>query len=138
MRARKRATILCLAAAAVPAAADDGVLRSLRMREPRPVQARWNAIPPGQRVAQLPSARSQGDPPDDPAPTPAADPLSPPPSSPSPPSSPAPPSSPPPPSSPRPPTSPSPPAPAEPSPASGPPSPSSSQDKQSSDGATLG
>jgi iron complex outermembrane recepter protein len=57
----KRAAILCLAAAATPAAADDRAPSSLRMREPRPADAAWRPLQLGRRVAQLPA----DEPPDD-------------------------------------------------------------------------
>jgi outer membrane receptor protein involved in Fe transport len=71
----KRVAILCLAAVAVPAAADDHAPRSLRMREP-PARTRLAPIPPGRRVAQRPPDPPSGDPPADPAPAdpPPADP----------------------------------------------------------------
>src|SRR5262245_44833830 len=93
MRTTKHAAILCLGAAAavVPAAADDHTPRSLRMREPRSARPRWNAIPLGRRVAQVPPDGQPDDPPGDPSP-PAVDPRSTPPdrSPPSPPSPPEP------------------------------------------------
>src|SRR5678815_5952104 len=91
MRTTKQAAILCLgaAAAAVPAAADDHTPASLRMREPRSVRPRWNAIPLGRRVAQVPPDGQPGDPPGDPTP-PAVDPPSTPPDSSTPPTPPTP------------------------------------------------
>jgi outer membrane receptor protein involved in Fe transport len=130
MRTTKQATILCLAAAAaaIPAAADDHVPRSLRMREPRPARTRWNQTPLGRRVAQVPPDGSPSDAPDDPTPTPAADPRSTPPDS----------STPPAPADPRstPPDSSTPPAPADPPPAPTRPAPAaSSPAKPTLDGA---
>ena len=90
MRTTNRVAIMCLAAAvaAVPAAADEHVPGSLRMREPRPARARWSAIPLGRRVAQAPIGSTPA-PPADPTPAPPAD--SPPPASaPAPPAAPAP------------------------------------------------
>jgi iron complex outermembrane receptor protein len=97
MRTTKYAAILCLgtAAAAIPAAADDHTPSSLRMREPRSARPRWNAIPLGRRVAQVPPDGQPGDAPDDPPdgqpgdapddpPPPATDPRSAPPDSPTP------------------------------------------------------
>lgn len=73
----KHAAILCLAAAAAPAAADDHVPSSLQMREPRPARTRGNPIRLGRRVAQLPPDAAPGD---APAPPPPGDaPASPPP-----------------------------------------------------------
>src|SRR6266699_2384916 len=93
MRTPKQAAILCLAVAAVPAAAaDDHAPSSLRMREPGPARTRWN-IPRGQRVAQAPPDGPQSDAPDGPPPTPPSDPSPTPPSGPPPPTPPADPSS---------------------------------------------
>lgn len=63
----KHAAILCLVAAAAPAAADDRAPSSLRMREPRAAHTRWNPIRLGRRVAQLPPDDA---PSDEPAPPP--------------------------------------------------------------------
>src|SRR6185436_2167300 len=83
MRTTKQAAILCLGAAfaAVPAAADDHAPGSLRMREPRSVRPRWNALPLGRRVAQVPPDGQPGDAPGDPPPAPPADPRPTPPDS---------------------------------------------------------
>jgi iron complex outermembrane receptor protein len=72
----KHAAILCLAAVAAPAAADDRAPSSLRMRAPA-ARPRGAPIPIAQRVAQQPPDGSPGDPPDPPAPddTPAAPPA---------------------------------------------------------------
>jgi outer membrane receptor protein involved in Fe transport len=74
MRTTNRVATLWLVAAvaAVPAAADEHVPGSLRMREPRPVRARWTAIPLGRRVAQAPAGSTPA-PPADPTPAPPAD-----------------------------------------------------------------
>ena len=80
----KHAAILCLAAAAAPAAADDRAPSSLRMRAPRAAHTRWNPIQFGRRVAQVPPDGSpDGSPDDAPAPPPVvpeppASPVSPP------------------------------------------------------------
>jgi iron complex outermembrane recepter protein len=60
MAMTKRAAILCLAAIAVPAAADDHAPSSLRMREP-PAHTRLVPIPRGRRVAQRPPDPPPGD-----------------------------------------------------------------------------
>jgi outer membrane receptor protein involved in Fe transport len=62
--------------AAAPAAADDHMPSSLRMRAPRPARTRWSALPLARRVAQVPPDGPPGDAPDDPAPQPATDPPS--------------------------------------------------------------
>src|SRR5215510_2905950 len=67
----KHAAILCLVAAAAPAAADDHAPSSLRMREPRPARTRWNPIQLGRRVAQLPPDGAPSDAPAAPPPVPA-------------------------------------------------------------------
>jgi outer membrane receptor protein involved in Fe transport len=64
----KHAAILCLAAVAGPAAADDHAPASLRMRAPPPARTRWAPLPVGRRVAQRPPDGSPGDPPDAPSP----------------------------------------------------------------------
>jgi hypothetical protein len=56
MGTTKHAAILCLAAAAAPAAADDHAPSSLRMRELSPALTRWNPSRIGRRVAQVPPA----------------------------------------------------------------------------------
>jgi outer membrane receptor protein involved in Fe transport len=77
MGTTKCAGILCLAAVAAPAAADDRAPSTLRMREPA-IRTRSTPPPVGPRVAQRPPDGSAGDPPDAPAPgdapaTPPAD-----------------------------------------------------------------
>jgi outer membrane receptor protein involved in Fe transport len=76
----KHAAILCLAAAAAPAGADDRAPSSLRMREPQAAHTRWNPIQLGRRVAQLPPDGSPSDAPAAPplVPAPPASPASPP------------------------------------------------------------
>src|SRR5689334_9098024 len=64
----KHAAILCLAAAAAPAMADDHAPSSLRMREPHSARTWWNPIQLGRRVAQLPPDGSPSDAPAAPAP----------------------------------------------------------------------
>jgi outer membrane receptor protein involved in Fe transport len=71
------AAILCLAAAAAPAAADDRAPHSLRMRSPRAAHPPTSPVPISRRVAQLPPDGAPGDPPASPAP--GAPPASPPP-----------------------------------------------------------
>lgn len=82
----KHAVILCVAAVAVPAAADDRAPSSLRMREPPAARTRSTPIPPGRRVAQVPPDGSPGDPPADSsaAPSPGDAPAAPPPTPPAP------------------------------------------------------
>jgi iron complex outermembrane receptor protein len=77
MRTTNRVATLCLAAAvaAVPAAADEHVPGSLRMRDPRPARARWSAIPLGRRVAQAPIGSTPAPPADPPPAAPADSPL---------------------------------------------------------------
>jgi iron complex outermembrane recepter protein len=50
----KYTAILCLAAVAAPAAADDHAPSSLRMRELGPARAAWSRVLLGRRVAQVP------------------------------------------------------------------------------------
>ncbi|HEX3761226.1 MAG TPA: TonB-dependent receptor [Kofleriaceae bacterium] len=63
----KHAAILCLVAAAAPAAADDHAPSSLRMREP-PAPRALGPIPLGRRVAQAPPDAAPADPTDERAP----------------------------------------------------------------------
>ena len=66
----KHAAILCLAATAAPAVADDHAPSSLRMREPRPAHTRRSPVQLGPRVAQLSPDAPPGDAPDPPPPPP--------------------------------------------------------------------
>jgi iron complex outermembrane recepter protein len=58
----KHAVILCIAAAAAPAAADDHAPSSLRMRDPGALRTRPSPALLGRRVAQLPPAPEPEDP----------------------------------------------------------------------------
>jgi outer membrane receptor protein involved in Fe transport len=123
MRTTNRVATLCLAAAvaAIPAAADEHVPGSLRMREPRPAGARGSAIPPVLRVAQAPIGSLPAPPPDPPPPDSPPSPATAPPDPPPPDSPPSPATAPP---DPPPPDSPPPPATAPPAPpATAPPAP---------------